>query len=151
MLMAIGPGIVVTGSVIGSGELINTPVQAAKFGFVLLWAVILSCVIKIFLQIELGRHALVHNRTPFEAFNTLPGVKWRGTSWIGITYLAGSILTALALVMLLAGADEWRQSQLAERTGALADVWLDTLGGLLGVCVIVLWRRHTRGADRKRG
>ena len=33
MLLAIGPGIVVTGSVIGSGELINTPVQAAKFGF----------------------------------------------------------------------------------------------------------------------
>jgi len=101
MLAATGPGIVVTGSVIGSGELINTPVQAARFGFVLLWAVILSCVIKYFLQVEIGRHALVHNRTPFEALNALPGPKWRGTSWIGPIFVLGSVLTAAALVGIL--------------------------------------------------
>ncbi|REJ85691.1 MAG: hypothetical protein DWQ34_28535 [Planctomycetota bacterium] len=100
-LAAIGPGIVVTGSVIGSGELINTPVQAARFGFVLLWAVILSCVIKYFLQVEIGRHALVHNRTPFDALNALPGPKWRGTSWIGPIFVLGSVLTAAALVGIL--------------------------------------------------
>ena len=100
-LMAIGPGIVVTGSVIGSGELINTPVQAAKFGFVLLWAVILSCVIKYFLQVEIGRHALVHNRTPFDALNALPGPQVRGTSWVGVIFVAGSVLTAVALVGIL--------------------------------------------------
>ena len=100
-LMVIGPGIVVTGSVIGSGELINTPVQAARFGFVLLWAVIFSCVIKYFLQVEIGRHALVHNRTPFEALNALPGPKWRGTSLIGPIFVAGSVLTAAALVGIL--------------------------------------------------
>lgn len=69
MLAAVGPGIVVTGSVIGSGELINVPVQAATFGFVLLWAVLLSCVIKYFLQVEIARHAMVENRTTFEAIN----------------------------------------------------------------------------------
>ncbi len=37
MLMAIGPGIVVSGAVIGSGELINVPLQAATFGFTLFW------------------------------------------------------------------------------------------------------------------
>ena len=100
-LMAIGPGIVVIGSVIGSGELINTPVQAARFGFVLLWAVILSCVIKYFLQVEIGRHAIVHNRTPFDALNALPGPKWRGTSWIGPIFVAGSVLTAAAFVGIL--------------------------------------------------
>ena len=63
IVVAIGPGIVVIGSIMGSGELINAPLQAAKFGFVLLWAVILSCVIKYFLQIEIGRHALAHDRT----------------------------------------------------------------------------------------
>jgi Mn2+/Fe2+ NRAMP family transporter len=99
--MAIGPGIVVTGSVIGSGELINTPVQAARFGFVLLWVVILSCVIKYFLQVEIGRHALVHNRTPFEALNALPGPKWRRTSWIGPIFVAGSVLTAASLIGIL--------------------------------------------------
>ena len=73
MLLAIGPAIVVSGSVIGSGELINVPVQAAKFGFVLFWAVILSCIIKYFLQVELGRHCLVHNRTTIQALNLVPG------------------------------------------------------------------------------
>ncbi|MEZ6072847.1 MAG: Nramp family divalent metal transporter [Pirellulales bacterium] len=100
-LMAIGPGIVVTGSVIGSGELINTPVQAARFGFVLLWVVIISCVIKYFLQVEIGRHALVHNRTPFEALNALPGPKLWGTSWIGPVFVLGSVLTAASLVGIL--------------------------------------------------
>ena len=101
MLVSIGPGIVIAGSVIGSGELINTPVQAAKFGFVLLWAVVLSCIIKYFLQVEFGRHSLAHNRTPFEAFNTLPGPKWRGVSWIGPAYMAGCVLTGLSLAGML--------------------------------------------------
>src|SRR3990170_8701009 len=92
MLAAVGPGIVVTGSVIGSGELINTPVQAAKFGFILLWAVLLSCVIKYFLQVEIARHCLVHNRTTFQALNECPGPKFRGTSWIGLLYMFGYII-----------------------------------------------------------
>ena len=46
MLLAIGPTIVVSGSLIRSGELINVPVQAACFGFVLFWAVILSCLFR---------------------------------------------------------------------------------------------------------
>lgn len=79
MLLAIGPAIVVSGSVIGSGELINVSVQTATFGFVLFWAVILSCIIKFFLQVELGRYFLVHNRTTIQALNTCPGPKFRQT------------------------------------------------------------------------
>ncbi|MEO2009501.1 MAG: Nramp family divalent metal transporter, partial [Pirellulaceae bacterium] len=101
LLASIGPGIVVIGSVMGSGELINTPKQAAEFGFVLLWAVILSCVIKYFLQIEIGRHALAHNRTPLESLNSLPFPKFRGTSWIGLLFVATSIPTSLALAGML--------------------------------------------------
>src|SRR5688572_26683316 len=89
LLVLIGPGIVVAGSVIGGGELINTPVQAAQFGFVLLWAVILSCLIKFFLQVEIGRHCLVHGRTTIEAFNACPGPRLRGTSWVALVYMAG--------------------------------------------------------------
>jgi amino acid permease len=64
LLTVIGPGIVVAGSVMGSGELINTPVQAAKFGFVLLWVVLLSCVIKYFLQVEIGAQYLSRSQVP---------------------------------------------------------------------------------------
>ena len=97
VLACIGPGIVVIGSVMGSGELINTPAQAAKFGIVLLWAVILACLIKFFLQVEFGRHALVHGRTPFQAFNSLPGLKIKRTSWIGLLYMGIFVFTALTL------------------------------------------------------
>jgi manganese transport protein len=101
MLASIGPGIVVTGSVIGSGELINTPVQAATFGFILLWAVLLSCVIKYFLQVEIARHSLVENRTTFESINECPGPKFRGTSWIGLVYMAGYLITTLPIIGII--------------------------------------------------
>jgi len=101
-LLAIGPAIVVSGSVIGSGELINVPIQAATFGFVLFWAVILSCIIKYFLQVELGRHCLVHNRTTIQALNACPGPKIRGTSWIGIAYLIGYTLSAITVGGIMA-------------------------------------------------
>ncbi len=82
ILFLLGPGIVVAGSVVGTGEMINTPIQAAHFGFVLLWAVIISCLIKYFLQVEIGRHCLVHNCTAFEALNRCSGPHLRRTSWI---------------------------------------------------------------------
>ncbi len=100
-LAAIGPGIVVAGSVIGSGELVNTPVQAAKFGFVLLWAVLLSCVIKFLLQVEIARHCLVHNRTTIEALNTCPGPRFRGTSWTALLYMLGYFVTMLTVVGII--------------------------------------------------
>lgn len=106
LLQIIGPGIVVAGSVIGSGELINTPVQAAQFGFLLLWAVILSCVIKFFLQVEIGRHCLVHDRTTVKALNTCPGPTFYRTSWIVLAYMAGytvSLASAIGIIGALAG------------------------------------------------
>ena len=101
LVRSIGPGIVVIGSIMGSGELINTPVTAAKFGFVLLWAVIVSCVIKYFLQVEFGRHALAHGRTPFQALNLCPGPRIRGTSWVGLVYMVGFTLTLFAFSGML--------------------------------------------------
>jgi Mn2+/Fe2+ NRAMP family transporter len=106
MLMAIGPGIVVAGSVMGSGELINTPIQAATFGFVLLWAVLLSCVIKYFIQVELARHCMVHNRTTVEALNHCPGPKPFNTSWVALAYMLGytvSLAAAVGMIGAIAG------------------------------------------------
>lgn len=106
LLVILGPGIVVAGSVMGGGELINTPLQAAKFGFVLLWAVVIACVIKYFLQVELGRHCLVHGRTTVGALNTCLGPKVRGTSWVALAYMFGytiSLATAVGIIGSLVG------------------------------------------------
>jgi manganese transport protein len=97
VLAQIGPGLVVTGSVIGSGELINTPKRAADFGFALLWIVILSCVIKWWLQVELGRYCLAKNLTTVQAINTLPGPRWRKTHLIALLYGVGYVFSMATL------------------------------------------------------
>ena len=42
---------------VGSGELIATPKVGAEYGFSLLWFIIAGCMIKVLVQVELGRFA----------------------------------------------------------------------------------------------
>ncbi len=88
----IGPGLILAASIVGTGELINTTSLGAKAGFALLWLIILSCVIKVFVQVELGRYAITHGRTTLAAFNTLPGPRL-GASWLCWLYLLMLLIT----------------------------------------------------------
>jgi manganese transport protein len=72
-LRKIGPGIILAGTIVGSGELILTTSLGAKHGFVFLWLILFSCVIKVFVQIELGRYAISSGKPTLGAFNDLPG------------------------------------------------------------------------------
>jgi Mn2+/Fe2+ NRAMP family transporter len=67
----IGPGLILAASIVGTGELINTTSLGAEAGFSLLWLILLSCIIKVFVQVELGRYAITHGRTTLEAFDSL--------------------------------------------------------------------------------
>lgn len=80
-LRQIGPGLILAASIVGTGELINTTSLGAKAGFSLIWLILLSCVIKVFVQVELGRYAITHGKTSLAAFDTVPGPRL-GTSWI---------------------------------------------------------------------
>jgi len=73
----LGPGMILAGSIVGSGELILTTKTGAQAGFVLLWLIILGCVIKLFVQVEMGRYTVTSGRTAMEAINELPGLRWR--------------------------------------------------------------------------
>jgi Mn2+/Fe2+ NRAMP family transporter len=143
-LAAIGPGIVVAGSVIGSGELVNTPVQAAKFGFVLLWVVLLSCVIKYFLQVEIARHCMVHNRTTIEALNHCPGPKFRGTSLIALLYMVGYIATMLTIIGIIGALGGLMHGvwPLAQSVGASTQIWGTLMGALAVAMLWQGWYRH---------
>ncbi|WP_165067343.1 Nramp family divalent metal transporter [Paludisphaera rhizosphaerae] len=77
----IGPGLILAAAIVGTGELINTTGLGAKAGFTLLWLILASCVVKVFVQIELGRYAIVHGKTTLAAFDTLPGPRV-GASWV---------------------------------------------------------------------
>ena len=85
-LRQIGPGLILAGSIVGTGELIATTGLGAKQGYVLLWLILLSCVIKVFVQTELGRYAITHGKTTLVAFDSLPGPRL-GTSWMGWLWL----------------------------------------------------------------
>jgi len=83
----LGPGLIISAVIVGSGELIVTPKLGAEVGFKLLWFIILGCLLKVFVQIELGRYAITRGRTTLEALNTLPGPKVMA-SWVLWLWLA---------------------------------------------------------------
>ena len=77
----LGPGLIISANIVGSGELIVTTKLGANVGFTLLWFIVLGCVIKVFLQIELGRQSVLRGVTTLEVLNSVPGPKFR-VSWL---------------------------------------------------------------------
>ena len=146
-LGALGPGIIVAGSVIGGGELINAPIQAATFGFVLLWAALLACVLKYFLQVEIGRYAILHNATTFEALNLCPGPKIAGISWISWIYMVGYTVTQVGLVGILLAIAGLLSAMFP--LGPFAEYSV-TIWGILvyGLTQFLLWRSRYAGLEK---
>jgi Mn2+/Fe2+ NRAMP family transporter len=83
ILRRIGPGLIIAGSIVGSGELIATTKTGAEAGFWLLWLVLIGCIIKVFVQVELGRYAISSGESTMSAMNQFPGprLKRRG-NWV---------------------------------------------------------------------
>ncbi len=81
IIKQLGPGLIIAGSIVGSGELIATTAVGAEAGFTLMWLIIVGCMIKVFAQVEFGRYALVHGRTTLEGLNEVPGPRFR-VNWI---------------------------------------------------------------------
>ena len=77
----LGPGLIISAAIVGSGELIVTPKVGAALGFSMLWFIILACVVKVFVQVELARLAIVERVTTLEALNSIPGPRLR-VSWL---------------------------------------------------------------------
>ena len=91
ILRKLGPGLIIAGSIVGSGELIATTKTGAQAGIVLLWLIIIGCVIKVFVQIELGRYTIGHGETTLSALNQVPGPRAR-VNWILWFWLAMMLL-----------------------------------------------------------
>ena len=80
-LRHLGPSFILSASIVGSGELIATTTLGAKAGFIAFWVIIVSCFIKVAVQLEMGRHTILHGETAMQAFSQLPGPRWSGTRW----------------------------------------------------------------------
>jgi len=107
-LRFLGPGFIVSASIVGSGELIATTTLGAKAGFVTLWIIIFSCIIKVAIQLEYGKNAICHGETVMKSFGYLGGPKFHGTNWTVWTWFflwivkplqVGGILGGVAIIL----------------------------------------------------
>ena len=80
-LKYLGPGFILSASIVGSGELIATTTLGAQAGFITFWVVIVSCLVKVAVQIEFAKHTILTGETPMAAFNQLPGPKYGKANW----------------------------------------------------------------------
>lgn len=111
ILKQLGPGLIISAVIVGSGELIVTPKLGAAVGFQLLWFIILGCFIKVFVQIELGRFAIANGMTTLQAMNIVPGprlvVSWLVWLWllmyVALVFQVAGMVGGLASVCELAG------------------------------------------------
>ncbi|MGH3310927.1 MAG: Nramp family divalent metal transporter [Streptomyces sp.] len=67
----IGPGIVVAATGVGAGDLVSTLIAGSKYGYTLLWAAVIGCIVKIALAEATGRWHLATGRTLFDGWRTL--------------------------------------------------------------------------------
>ncbi|PSK98420.1 Mn2+/Fe2+ NRAMP family transporter [Murinocardiopsis flavida] len=109
-LRYLGPGLVLSAAVVGSGELIVTTSLGARAGFVLLWLVIISTAVKVWVQMELARWTILTGKTALQGYSQvgprIGRVGWINWLWIGMDFAKmlqrGGIIggTAAALSIL---------------------------------------------------
>ncbi len=85
IMKKIGPGIVLSASIVGSGELIATTTLGAEVGYTVMWLIIFSCLIKALIQSFMGRLTIATGQPSLEMFNRIPGkidkLNWVVWAW----------------------------------------------------------------------
>ncbi|MFI9780930.1 Nramp family divalent metal transporter [Streptomyces sp. NPDC051956] len=79
----IGPGIVVAATGVGAGDLVATLIAGSNFGYTLLWAAVIGCLVKISLAEAAGRWHLSTGRTLFDGWASLG----RWTTYFFVVYV----------------------------------------------------------------
>ncbi len=114
-LRRLGPGLVLSAAVVGSGELIVTTSLGAEAGFALLWLVIISTLVKVWVQMELARWSILRGRTALEGYNRvrprIGPIGWINWLWIGMDFakmmqrggIIGGVAAALSIAWPLYG------------------------------------------------
>ncbi|MGI9545140.1 MAG: Nramp family divalent metal transporter, partial [Cyclobacteriaceae bacterium] len=110
-LKYLGPSLIVTANIVGAGELIMTTTLGARAGFVALWVILISCMVKVMVQLEFGKHAISTGETTLLAFSKLPGPKigrghWSIWTWLVIKAIHfiqyGGMIGGVALALNVA-------------------------------------------------
>jgi Mn2+/Fe2+ NRAMP family transporter len=73
----VGPGLVVAATGVGAADMVATLVAGSRYGYALLWAVVVGVILKIVLVEGAGRYTLSTGKTIFEGWRSLG----RWTTW----------------------------------------------------------------------
>jgi Mn2+/Fe2+ NRAMP family transporter len=124
MLKYLGPGFILSASIVGSGELIATTALGAEAGFVAMWVILVSCLIKVFVQLEFGKHAIHSGETTFGALNQLPGPKFGKGSWATWLWLVMMLIKPLQVGGIIGG------------VGIVLNILFPAVSVVVWVCII---------------
>ena len=75
----VGPGLVVAATGVGAGDLAATLVAGSRYGYALLWAAVVGCLVKIALAEATGRWHLATESTIFQGW-------WSLGSWTAVYF-----------------------------------------------------------------
>ena len=96
-LKFLGPGFILSASIVGSGELIATTTLGASAGYTAFWVIIISCLAKVAVQLEFGKRTILSGETAMQLFNKLPGPCLGKANW---TVWVVFILIVLKMIQL---------------------------------------------------
>jgi Mn2+/Fe2+ NRAMP family transporter len=128
-LRCLGPGMILAGSIVGSGELIVTTKLGAEAGFTFLWFVLLSCAIKVVVQTEIARHTISSGETFLRVFNELPGPSMQRPRWLTLTWMTMVVGACVVGVATYVALEESRQNWPAAVAIGVAVVVVSAGGG----------------------
>ena len=103
-LKFLGPGFILGASIVGSGELIATTVLGAEAGFITFWVILLSCFIKVSIQLEYGKNAILTGKPLMVEFNELAGLRIGKGHWTVWTIFLLTLFKIIQLGGMIGGA-----------------------------------------------
>ena len=144
-LRQLGPSLIVSASIVGSGEIILTASLGAAAGFGMLWWVLLSCWSKSIVQAELARYVVVTGDTYIRMLNRMPGkvrLPQGPVSWTLLVALLAFLPELTGLGGLMGGAAQ----ALVLFVPSMSPVLVTA--GLAVVIAVVLATGHYRNLER---
>jgi Mn2+/Fe2+ NRAMP family transporter len=121
-----GPGLILSASIVGSGELIATTTLGAQAGFVLLWLVIVSTLVKVAVQIELARWTIATGQPALTGYAKVPPLIF-GVGWVNLLWAVLALSKLLQLGGIIGG------------TAVAFSILLPIGGDPLGFTSLLVW------------
>jgi Mn2+/Fe2+ NRAMP family transporter len=122
----LGPGLIMSASIVGSGELIATTALGAEAGFVLLWLVIFSTLVKVAVQVELARWTIATGEPALSGYDKVPPRIGR-IGWVNLLWIVLALSKLLQVGGIIGG------------TAAAFSILLPLGGDPLGFPSLTIW------------